>query len=47
MVKPPLPIELSTCTMAWHEVQARPARASGVSICGSIGFSNRPLKKTA
>ena len=31
----------------WHEVHASPACASGVSICSSIGRSNRPLKKTA
>src|SRR6476469_5003521 len=47
MVKPPLPIELSTWTMAWQEVQASPACASGVSICSLIGRSKRPLKKTA
>ena len=33
--------------MAWHDVQARPACASGVSICSLIGVSNRPLKNTA
>ena len=47
IVKPPLPIELSTWVMAWHEVQASPAWASGVSICSLIGRSNRPLKNTA
>ena len=33
--------------MAWQEVQARPACASGVSICSLIGRSKRPLKNTA
>src|SRR5215468_2047340 len=47
MVKSPFPIELCTLVMAWQEVQASPARASGVSIWSLIGRSNRPLKKTA
>jgi hypothetical protein len=47
MMKPPWPMELCTSVMAWHEVQARPACASGVSICSLIGRSKRPLKKTA
>src|SRR5512134_1747341 len=47
MVNPPLPMELSTWVMAWHDVQASPAWASGVSICSLMGRSKRPLKKTA
>src|SRR5262245_33511700 len=47
MVNPPLPIVLSTLVIEWHDVQARPACASGVSIWSLIGFSKRPLKKTA
>ena len=47
IVKSPWPIVLPTCVMAWHDVHARPACASGVSICSLIGRSNRPLKNTA
>ena len=47
MTKSPLPIELPTCVMAWHDVQLRPFCASGVSICCLIGVSKRPLKNTA
>jgi hypothetical protein len=38
---------LPTWTIEWHDVQARPACASGVSICSLMGQSNRPLKKNA
>ncbi len=47
IVKPPFPMLLSTWVIEWHEVQASPACASGVSICSLIGRSNRPLKNTA
>ena len=47
IVKPPLPIVLSTWTMEWQETQPRPFCASGVSICSLIGLSKRPLKNTA
>jgi hypothetical protein len=46
-VKSPWPIVLLTCTIEWHDVQLRPACASGVLICSLIGRSKRPLKKTA
>ncbi len=47
IVTPACPIELSTCVIEWHDVQASPACASGVSIWSLIGRSNRPLKNTA
>ena len=47
IVKSPCPMELFTWTIEWQEVQARPACASGVSICSLIGRSKRPLKNTA
>ena len=36
-----------TFVIEWHDVHARPACASGVSICSLIGWSKRPLKNTA
>src|SRR3954449_7794717 len=45
--KSPWPMVLLTCVIEWHEVHARPACASGVSICSLIGRSKRPLKNTA
>jgi hypothetical protein len=47
IVKPPWPMLPWTCVIEWHDVQANPACASGVSICSLIGRSNRPLKNTA
>src|ERR1051325_455587 len=47
IVKPPLPIELSTSTMEWQETHPKPFWASGVSSCSLIGLSKRPLKNTA
>ena len=46
-MKSPCPIVLLTCTIEWHDVQASPACASGVSICSRIGLSNFPSKSTA
>ena len=46
-VKSPFPMLLPTCTMAWQDMQPRPACASGVSTCSDMGRSKRPLKKTA
>src|ERR1035441_7962806 len=46
-VKSPFPMLLPTCTMAWHDMQPRPACASGVSICSEMGRSKRPLKNFA
>ena len=41
IVKPPLPIELSTRVIAWHDVHASPACASGVSSARDGAFNRR------